>query len=110
MAVFQIARYAVRPDARVDAERAMHDFAAYVRSELPESAWSSYRGETHYLSLVRAESPAAAERHRTAPGTQAFAEALAPLLVGEIEVSDYQLVTSSDLARRFKPSRGRSKR
>jgi quinol monooxygenase YgiN len=105
MAVFKIARFEVRPDARDQAERAMHEFASYVRKELPDSAWTTYRdthSPNHYVSLIRADDPAADERHRNAPGTQAFVDALYPLLVGNVEFADYELVTSSDLARRHK--------
>jgi quinol monooxygenase YgiN len=103
MAVFKIARYEVRPDVRLDAERAMHDFATYVRNELPDSSWTTYRdphAPAHYISLSRADDPAADERQRDAPGTKAFAAALAPLLASAIEVTECELVTSSDLQRR----------
>ena len=32
MAIYTIARYQIRDDARPDAERAMHEFASYVRA------------------------------------------------------------------------------
>ena len=34
MAVFTIARFEIRPEARDEAERAMHDYASYVRQDL----------------------------------------------------------------------------
>jgi len=108
MAVFQIARYEIRPDARAEAERAMHEFASYVRKELPDSSWTTYRdpgAPTHYLSLIRAGDPAAHDRHRNAPGTQAFVAALYPLVNGKVELSEYELVTSSDLAPRRRSDR-----
>ena len=83
----------------------MHEFASYVRKELDDSAWTTYRDPlepTHYLSVIVAKSDAAAERHRSAPGTHAFLAALAPLLAGELELKHYELVTSSDLARRHR--------
>ncbi|MBS1123556.1 MAG: hypothetical protein H6Q90_5784 [Deltaproteobacteria bacterium] len=106
MAVFKIARYDVRPDAGAQAERAMHEFATYVRKELADSSWTTYRdphAPTHYVSLLRAETPAADARHRDAPGTQAFLAALEPLLEGKLELTEYELVTSSDLQRRHRP-------
>lgn len=105
MAVFKIARFEVLPDARVEAERAMHELAAYVRKELPDASWTAYRdphAPTHYIAMLRADDPAADERHRTAPGTRAFDAALAPLLRGKVDVTEYQLVTSSDLQRRHR--------
>jgi quinol monooxygenase YgiN len=108
MAVFEIARYEVRPEARVEAERAMFQFADYVRHELPGSSWTTYReprAPTRYMSLRRADDATADDRHRDAPGTRAFLAALAPLLVGTVEVAEYELVTSSDLARRVRPDR-----
>jgi quinol monooxygenase YgiN len=91
--------------AREQAERAMHDFANYVRKELDDSSWTTYRdpkAPTRYMSVIIADSPAADERHRKATGTQAFVAALYPLLVGEVEFTHYDLVTSSDLARRHR--------
>jgi len=103
MAVFKIARFQIRADARDEAERAMHAFATYVRTELPGSSWTTYRdphAPTHYTAMSRADDARADERQRTAPGTQAFTAALSPLLAGEIEITECELVTSSDLQRR----------
>lgn len=103
MPVFKLAQFEVRPDARDQAERAMHDFASYVRQELRDSSWTSYRDPdvpTRYLALTIAESPAAEEKQRKAIGTKAFFDALQPLVVGNVEHTNWQLVTSSDLARR----------
>jgi quinol monooxygenase YgiN len=105
MPVVSVARFEVRPEAREQAERAMHELATYVRTQLPDSAWTTYRDSkapTKYLSVIVADSPVAAERHGNATGTQAFFAALAPLLVGELELTHYELVTSSDLARRHR--------
>ena len=105
MAVYKIARYEVRPDARLDAERAMHDFATYVRGALPDSTWTTYRdphAPAHYISFSRADDAAADERQRNAPGMKTFAAALEPLLAGAVEVREYELVTSSDLQRRHR--------
>jgi hypothetical protein len=103
MPVFKLARYEVRSEVRDEAERAMHELASYVRKELRDSSWTTYRNPTapsQYLSLTIADSPAAEQRQESAAGTKAFLAAMQPLLVGEIEVTDWQLVTSSDLARR----------
>jgi quinol monooxygenase YgiN len=105
MPVFTVARFEVRPEAREQAERAMHEFATYVRTELDDSSWTTYRdpkAPAKYMSLIVADSPAAVDRHRNAAGTQAFVAALYPLLVGEIEFTHYDLVTSSDLGRRHR--------
>ena len=110
MAVFKLARYEIRSDHRADAERAMHDLASYVRKELPASSWSTYRdphAPAHYLSLSRADDRAADDRYREAPGMQAFLAAIGPLLVGTVEITEYELVTSSDLAPRLRTRRRR---
>lgn len=110
MAVFKLARFEVRADAIVDAERAMHELASYVRRELPGSSWTTYRdpnAPTHYVSMIRTDDAAADERQLEAPGTQAFVAALAPLLVGDLELTEWQLVTSSDLAPRPRADRRR---
>jgi quinol monooxygenase YgiN len=109
MPVYEIAQFDVRPEARVRAERAMHEFANYVRAELPDSSWTTYRdpGKPHaYMAITVAASPAARARHRSAPGTQAFLSAIEPLLDGAINITDCDLVTSSDLGKR-PPPRGR---
>jgi quinol monooxygenase YgiN len=109
MAVFTIARFEIRPEARDEAERAMHDYASYVRQELPGSSWTAYRdphAPAHYLAMIRAEETTADRRRRDAPGTQAFDAALSTLLVGTVSVTECALVTSSDLQRRV-PSRHR---
>jgi len=103
MPLYKVAYYEVHPEARADAERAMHEFASYVRKELPDSAWTTYRDReapNRYISVIVADDQAADERHRNAPGTQAFVATLYPLVVGKVEFTDYELVTSSDLARR----------
>lgn len=113
MAVLKLARFAVRPDAREQAERAMHELAAYVRKELSGSTWTAYRdpdAPSHYIAFLRADDAAADERHRSAPGTQAFTASLEPLLVGTIEITECELVTSSDLQRRPSASRAPRRR
>jgi quinol monooxygenase YgiN len=103
MAVYWVARFEVRPESRAAAERAMHELASYVRKELSDSMWTAYRdpnAPTHYTCFMRADSPAADERHRSAPGTKAFIATLRPLIIGDIETSCCELVTSSDLAPR----------
>jgi quinol monooxygenase YgiN len=107
MAVYKVAHYRIRPDARDSAERILHDLASYVRKELPDVMWTTYRDRanpTKLISIARAETPAAEERYTAAPGTQAFAAALGALVDGEIEISEYEMVTSSDLAPRHKPA------
>lgn len=55
MAVFTIARFEIRPEARDQAERAMHAYASYVRSELPGSMWTAYRdphAPAHYACAL----------------------------------------------------------
>lgn len=105
MAVFQIAQFEIRPEARTDAERAMFEYASYVRQELPGIIWSMYRDpqrQQHYFAVHRAETPDHEQRRRAAAGTQVFTAALEPLLAGAIAVTECELVTSSDLAPRFK--------
>lgn len=86
----------------------MHEYANYVRAELPDSSWTMYRDPAvpaHYMAITIAQSPAARTRHRGAPGTQAFLATIERMLDGSIEVTDCELVTSSDLARRPPPRR-----
>ena len=101
MAVYQLVRYQIRADARADAERAMHAHAAQVRDTLPDVMWTTYRdphAPSHYVSLIRCE--------RGAPDLAPFEAALAPFLAGSLEITDCELVTSSDLGRRHR-QRGR---
>lgn len=111
MAVYSLTRFEVRPDALESIERAMHDYANYVRTELADSTWTVYRDPavpTRFVCMVRATTPIADDKHRKAPGTQAFLAALTPVLVSSIEDAHMQLVTSSDLAPR--PSRLKDRR
>ncbi len=105
MAVYKLVRFAIRADARLDAERAMHAFASYVRADLTGTSWTTFRGPgepAHFLSLIRADRPTDDERRRSSPGHQAFVAAITPLLDGVIEETELELVTSSDLAPRHR--------
>lgn len=108
MAIYRLARFEVRDEARGAAEQLMHDYAAYVRKELADTMWTVYRDPmvpTRFTTMTRDASPTATERARKATGTVAFETALAPLLVAPVDVSDCQLVTSSDLAPRHRARR-----
>ena len=108
MAMYQLARFEVHADRLEDAQRAMHDFATYVRNELPGSMWTAYSDPatpTRFWCFLRTENPAADQSHRAATGVKAFAASLAPHVVGKIETSEMQLVTSSDLAPRHRKRR-----
>lgn len=106
MAVYQLARYDIRPDAQLDAERAMHEYASYVRAELPDASFTAYRdpaAPSHFIALTRSAHATAEDQRRAATGTRAFDAALAALLERPVEVREYVLVTSSDLAPRHRP-------
>ena len=97
MAVYQIAHFDAKPDAVNDLERTLHDHASFVRQQLPGTYFTVYRDAatpTRYLAVTRSEKPT--------PELAAFAQALAPYLAGAIASSEYQLVTSSDLAPRHR--------
>ena len=67
--------------------------------------WNVYRDASvpgRYLALSRSDDRAADDRERDAPGTQAFVSSLAPLLARDVEIGQYELVTSSDLQRRHR--------
>ncbi len=98
MAVFRLLRFEVRPDARLAAERALHDHASYVRASLPKTIWTTYRDRNapnRFVTYVRADDPG-----DDAKATRALHAALEPLVVGAIENTECELVTSSDLQRR----------
>lgn len=98
MPIFKIARFEIRPESRDVCERAMREFAAYVRAELGDSSWTTYRdtkAPNRYVSLIRADNAAADARHRNAPGTRRFVEVLYPNVVGEVEFVDYESVGDS---------------
>ena len=98
MPVFKIASYEVRPEAREEVERAIQEFAAYVRAELQDSSWVTYRDKKNpnrYVSLISADDEAADERHRQAPGTKRFVEVLYPRLAGLVEFTEYEPFATS---------------
>ena len=107
MAVYKLARFAVREDAQSVAERAMHDFASYVRNNLPGYQWTTYRetgGPARYVALIRVGDPA-----EDGVASKAFDKALGPHLDGPPELTEWELVTSSDLAPRPKSLRRSSR-
>ncbi|NVB82874.1 MAG: hypothetical protein HOV81_31140 [Kofleriaceae bacterium] len=113
MPVYKLDRFEVRPDARLDAERAMFDYASYVRAELPDTMWTMYRdphAPTRFTAIAVSRDAAAEARAVAAPGTATFLAAIEPLLVGAIETSASELVTSSDLQRRHRPDAKRARR
>jgi hypothetical protein len=113
MPVYKLDRFEVRADARLAAERAMFDYASYVRAELPDSIWTMYRdlhAPTRFTSITVSRDAAAEARALAAPGTRTFLAAIEPVLVGAIETSASELVTSSDLARRHRPDARRARR
>ena len=105
MAVPKLARYVVRPDARDEAERVLHELASVVRAAVPKvmtTTWRETHAPNHYVTLL-VDSSAAIE--------QMFRDALAPLLEGTIDFFEHQLVTSSELAPRPRdPTRGSRRR
>ena len=98
MPVFKIARFAVRPDARDEVERAMREFALFVGLELEDSSWTTYRDRRNpnaYVTLITAEDADAVEHQRTAGGSVQFARVLGPRLLTEVETREYELVATS---------------
>jgi hypothetical protein len=96
MPVFKIARFAVRPDARDEVERAMREFALFVGLE--DSSWTTYRDRRNpnaYVTLITAEDADAVEHQRTAGGSVQFARVLGPRLLTEVETREYELVATS---------------
>ena len=68
----------------------MHAIATEVRTQLPDSAWTTYRGADHYMVILVAKQASAS----------LFEDRLQTFATAPITVDEYQLVTSSDLARR----------
>ena len=94
MPIYTLTRYEVPADSRADVERAMHELASRVRRDLPDTMWTVYRDSatpTRYIALARSDTPAADARCRAM---------CAPLAATVIDSAAYELVTSSDLARR----------
>jgi len=81
-----VARFEIRPDTRLAAETALHEVASRARANR-DVHWHAWRepGTSRYLALGNAD------------GLEA---AIAPYLASEIAWSSYELVTSTDLARR----------
>jgi hypothetical protein len=50
---------------------------------------------SRYVSLISSEDPAADTRQRADQGTADFTRILHPRLVGDLELSEYELVASS---------------
>jgi len=102
MAVIKIAHYEVAPENRDLAAGAMVEFARYVRDELEDSSWTTYRDRDYpgrYVSVIIADGEVADRRHQEAPGTVEFAGTLYPNVVGEVVFTEYDLVASSETHR-----------
>jgi hypothetical protein len=98
MPVFRIVRFAVRPDARVEVEQAMREFALYVGLELEDSSWTTYRDRKNphvYVTLVTGDDDHAVEHQRTAGGSVQFARVLQARLLTDVETREYELVATS---------------
>ena len=98
MPVFKIARFAVRPDARTEVERAMREFALYVGLELEDSSWTIYRDRRNpnvYVSVVIADDEDAARHQHSASGSVEFARVLQGRLLTDVETREYELVATS---------------
>jgi hypothetical protein len=98
MPVFRIVRFAVRPDARVEVEQAMREFALFVGLELEDSSWTTYRDRRNphvYVTVVTADDDDAAEHQRTAGGSVQFARVLQARLLTDVETREYELVATS---------------
>lgn len=105
MAVYTLAHFDVKPEAREEAERAMHTFATFVRQELDGSQWTAYRDKGvpgRYVCVTRAEDGAEYQRFSAAVGTKALLATLEPLMTTALDQSEYELMTSSDLAPRHR--------
>lgn len=97
--VVKLARYEVRPEAREGVEAAMHEFATYVREELPDGSWATFQeidDPNRFVSLIVVDSPEADLRHQRAPGTRRFVEKLYPNVVGEVEFTEYRRLADSE--------------
>jgi quinol monooxygenase YgiN len=91
MPVFRIVRFAVRPDARVEVEQAMREFALFVGLELEDSSWTTYRDRRNpnvYVTVVTADDDDAAEHQRTAGGSVQFARVLQARLLTDVETRE----------------------
>jgi hypothetical protein len=98
MALYSLARFRVRADARMDAEKAMFEHTSTVRQTLPDVMVTIYRDPeqpARYTAMVRADAAKAEAAYR-----DVLRSALAAHVDGEIEFEHSELVTSSDLQRR----------
>lgn len=100
MPLYKYARFDVRDEARVDAERIMRELADRIRKELPGYSWTTYRdpaSPSSFTSWIRADDARADER-----GDKLVREIVEPLATHGIVMTDCELVTSSDLQRRHR--------
>ena len=113
MPIHQTATFRVRSDAVEAALAAVREFVAYVSANEP--------GTLHYTSLHRSDEPAsfvhhfafedraALEAHSGSEGVGRFTGVLYPLVEGEVEILDYELVATTP-GWRIRPQKGGPRR
>ena len=99
MPIYQMARFQVRPEAVERAVEANREFVSYILSHEPGTlvymVHQQKGDETRFLNVMVFQDEAAREQHRGSKGARRFTEALYPVLLAPVELTEYTVVAST---------------
>ncbi len=98
MKLYKTACYRITAQSQPSVERAMHEYAAYLKREFPEQRWWTARSQEDplsYISVIVAPDEQTNRAASDSDGTGVFVDALYPNVVGEVEWTDWQSVAST---------------
>ncbi len=97
--IHKTAKYTVQPDKLDECLAAINDFIDYIKANEPGTLqYTSYQqteDPNSFVHFMSFEDDAAEQAHGSSEGVATFTGALYPRLVGEVEFTEYRVVTST---------------
>jgi quinol monooxygenase YgiN len=96
MPIHETARYRVKPEAREKCEAAVREFIEYIGKHEPGTlvytSLQEAEDATSFLHYYIFADEAARDRHGNGAGAKGFTDILYPVLVGDVEFTEYLVV------------------
>ena len=96
MAIYQTARYEVRPEALARCKRAIREFVEYVKAQEPGTfryiSMQDKQHPTRFLHFIIFVNAAAERKHSSSAAVKKFAGILYPNCVRPVEFTEYTAV------------------